>query len=156
MDQQTTNLFSIIFSLYGAIVSTISFLVAIASVYIAWLAYHRDNSKIKVKVTNGFLLPPSLDEGVKVFINVINHGRRPVVITNTGFLLNTGTDLILFRPVGVSFPYEVTEGQKCAAIYDLNELRKTTKEENVHITHAWADDATGKRHKTKYSLPKKQ
>jgi hypothetical protein len=48
----------------------------------------------------------------------------------------------------------LTEGQKCAVIYVQNELIETTKEKNVLITHAWADDATGKRHKTKYKLPK--
>jgi hypothetical protein len=154
MDQKTTNLFTIIFSLYGAIVSTTSFLVALGSVYIAWLAYHRDNPKITVKVTNGLLLPPSIDEGIKIFINVINHGRRPVVITNTGFLLNNGSDFITFQPIGVSFPHELTEGQRCAVIYDLKEIIEATKEKSIRITHAWADDAKGKRHKTKYNIPK--
>src|SRR6266571_4025580 len=116
------------FTIYGAIISTVSIIISIVSIIIALLAYRRDNPKIKVKVTNGFLLPSSLDEGIKFFINVINQGRRPVTITNTGFLLNNGTTIIMFQPIGANFPHELTEGQKLEAIYDKNELIKVIKE----------------------------
>jgi hypothetical protein len=120
----------------------------------SWLAFHRDNPKIKVSVTNGFLIPPNIEDGLKIFVNVINHGRRAVVITNTGFLLSNGSDLVTFKPIGVNFPRELAEGQKFAVIYDQEEMVKTIEEKNVTITHAWADDATGKRYRTKYKLPK--
>jgi len=150
MDQSTTNLLTIILSLYGAIVSTI----ALVSVYLAWLAYQRDNPKIKVIVRNGIFPPPSLDGGIKIFIDVINHGRRPVVLINTGFLLNNGSDFITFQPLGTSFPHELSEGKNCTVIYDQKAMIDFIKEKNLSITHAWADDATGRRYKTKYKFPK--
>jgi hypothetical protein len=138
---------------YGAIVGTISF---ITTFILGLLSYLRDRGKIKVKLSEGFLIPSIyLGDKTQIFVEAINTGRRPVTLVGVGFTLSNGKSLVIPKPINISFPYELCEGKATQVFTDRDTLLKQAKEENSEIKFAWYRDATGKVYKTKFKLNKK-
>jgi hypothetical protein len=134
---------------YGAIVATISAVVII-------LNYLRDRGKIKVKISEGFIIPSSyLGHNIQIFIEAINIGRRPVTLAGVGFTLKNKKFLIIPKPINISFPYELKEGKAVQVFTDEKELLENAKKENSEIVWAWYRDATGRVYKEKFKSREK-
>jgi len=138
---------------YGAIVATISF---IATFTLGIINYLRDRAKIKIKVSEGFLIPSSyIGDKPQIFIEAINMGRRPVTLVSVGFTLSNGKFLVIPKPMNISFPYELNEGKSVQVFTEKDKLFKQAEEEQSRIKDAWYRDATGRVYKVKFKLEEK-
>lgn len=126
---------------YGAILATGSLIVSI-------LNSLKDRRKIKVKISNGFLIPDPWDgEAKKIFIEAQNHGKRPVNLSNVGFKLSDGSSIILPNPKNIKFPFNLSEGQSTSTFFEINDL-KPHKEK---IKYGFYTDSIGNVYKTKFN-----
>lgn len=131
---------------YGAIVATLSVLVA-------FLNYLRDRGRIKVKLSQGFLAyGPNLGKDVQIFIEAINVGRRPVTLSGAGLSLKNGRQVVAIRPEPINFPYELQEGKSIQIWMDKNDIFQDVAKEKTKITYAWYRDATGRVYKTRFRI----
>lgn len=131
---------------YGAIVATFS-------AFILLLNYLRDRGRIKVKLSQGFLVyGPRLGEDVQIFIEAINIGRRTVTLSGAGFSLKNGRQIVVINPEPINFPYELQEGKSIQIWINKNDIFQEAAKEKTKIAHAWYRDATGKVYKTKFHI----
>jgi len=131
---------------YGAILATFS-------VVIAFLNYLRDKTKVKVKLSQGFLsYGDHLGDDVQIFIEAINIGRRPVTLNGAGLALKNGRQVIIIRPEAVNFPYELQEGKSIQVWVDKNYVFQEVTKEKTKVTYAWYRDATGKTYETRFRI----
>lgn len=74
---------TLIIAMYGAVVSTIGITISIITALVQVFSYRRDRADIKVRVTGGMNVYPKTtadDDKDYISVNVINKGRRPVMI----------------------------------------------------------------------------
>lgn len=132
---------------YGAILATVGFILGL-------LNYLRDNAKIKVEVSEGWLtLGDSLSDD-QIIIKAINTGRRTITLNNVGFILRGGGSIIIPHPENITFPYELREGKSVLVYTDKMSLLNELKNKKKEIKYAWFIDATGKIYKTKFEIKK--
>ena len=117
----------LILAIYGAILSTIG---------IIWKIYS-DRSKIKINAKFGFM---SGSEKTFFFVNAINKGRRPVILSSVGIRCEEN-DLINIKTI--SLPYKLNEGASHTEWFEVEELK------NKPCSFAWYKDETGKLYKSK-------
>ena len=131
---------------YGAIVATLSMLISA-------LKYFRDRTKIKVKVSQGFLAyPHKLDKNIQIFIKAVNIGRRPVTLTSVGVSLKNKKEIVIIDRMTQKLPFKLTEGNQCQAWITKKELLDYIKKEKTCVVSAWYQNASGKIYKAKYNL----
>ena len=131
---------------YGAIVAT-------ASLLIILFGYLRDRAKIKVRLSQGFLVYDNqLGDQDQVFIEAINVGRRTVTLNGAGFLLNNGMKMTMMDPQNIRFPYELEEGKSIQVYTEKVGLFRDAEKMKAKITHAWCRDETGRTYKTRFRL----
>ena len=138
---------------YGAIVATIS---VIASIILGSVTLLRDRTKVKIKVSEGFLVyGRKLSDKSQIFIEAINIGRRTVTLEGAGFTLKNGKHMVILEPLNIRFPHELKEGRSCQIFTDQEELLGDIKKEKSEVVYAWYRDATSKIYKTKFKLKEK-
>lgn len=130
---------------YGAILATGSLVVSI-------LNFLKDRRKVKVKISDGWLIPrnnPWGSDEKKIFIAAENHGKRPVILNQVGFILSNKSSLIMPLPKNISFPYKLNEGESVSTFFEKVDLVKPTQEGNV-IKYGFYIDSIGNKYKTKF------
>lgn len=129
---------------YGAIISTISIL-------LAFMNYFRDKAKIQLKISQGlFAYGSHLGDEIKIFIEIINKGRRPVTLTGAGLTLRNGKNMFILKSEIMNFPFELLEGKSTQIAFNKTEVFEESKKENSQISYAWYKSATGKTYKIKF------
>lgn len=129
---------------YGAIISTVSIL-------LAFMNYFRDKAKIKVKISQGlFAYGTHLGNEVKVFIEIINIGRRPITLTGAGLTLKNGKNMFILKSEFINFPFELLEGKSAQVEFNRDEVFEESKKEKSKILYAWYKTATGKMYKIRF------
>lgn len=149
---------------YGAIVATFGCVVAFGSLAVSYLDYRRDRAHLKIITSTGRIYSPAFKlvteqtrnayEGEKLFIKAVNIGRRTVTISQGGFKLTNGKQLIIVQPINFSFPYELTEGKSIDLFFDKKEVIQELKEDNTKIRYAFFTDSTGRIFKKCFGLKK--
>ena len=128
---------------YGAILAT-------GSLSIAILNYLRDRRVVKIKISDGWLIPnPWGGEDKKIFIEAQNHGKRPVTLISTGFILSNGSSIVLPVPKNIQFPYKLNEGESVSTFFEKADILKNLKE-GVSVSQGFYVDSIGNKYKTKF------
>ncbi len=132
---------------YAAIVATLS-------VVFSFIQLHRDRVSVKVKTSEGFFLPTDtvMGNGIKIFVEAINVGRRPATLRSCALNFKNGKSLLLPNPINISFPYELQEGKSVSVCFDKKEVLEHMLEENTSVIAAVYQDATGKRYSKSLKL----
>lgn len=135
---------------YGAIVATIS--VIISSIYLGYMVW-KDKRKIKIKISEGIIVPNYYGEDVKIMIEAINTGNRMITLSQVGFSLSNKKHLFIFsKPNTWVLPVELKGGKSFMAWIDKNVIVEDVKKSGAKIKYAWYRDATGKYFKKQYRL----
>lgn len=132
--------------------------------WLSFLSYKRDNPKIKVNVSVGLAVYTGRGCVDSINCEIVNHGRRFVVINNIFFILRDGRSLVfdcnvadIILSIERSLPAVLEEGTKFMIIFNLFELKKDLKSQNAKIKYLCFSDETGKKYlfqfkKRKWSL----
>lgn len=131
--------------------SSLGLLISIASFGISYFTFRRDRASIKVKISNGALIFGSnLGDNLQIFLEAINHGRRPVTLSGAGFELNNKAQIAITKPEPSSLPFTVEEGKSCLLYINKDEIINNLKKKKLTIKYGWFRDATGKVYKQKF------
>ena len=120
-------------ALYGALLATLVFLWDVVK-------YKRDKATLRVETNIRALV--GLTSQVKIGIDMINDGRRPLTIVASGFKLDAD-DPNVATAYDMNLPIELHEGQRHTTFVNP-ETVDTTK-----VLYAWARDATGREYHSK-------
>jgi hypothetical protein len=120
-------------AVYGAGLATLVFLWDIVK-------YNRDKTKLRVEANLHALVGPKSE--IKIGIDMINDGRRPLTIVASGFKLDTDAPNVA-TAYDINLPIELNEGQKHTSFVNPNSVDITK------VRYAWARDATGREYHSK-------
>jgi len=125
-------------AIYAAAVATAA---AGAQIYVAI----RDRAKVRVEA-HQVVVPPvdAGDDGLRIAVKVVNHGRRPVTITGAGLILDV--------PEGewncCQFTWGMEpDGNRLDEGQSATFLWKPDREKYPRSKCAWARDATGREYR---------
>ena len=130
MDKITIHL-----AVYGAILSTFVLLWDV-------IKYFKDKPSLRVTANYHGLIGP-LKKEVKIGIEIVNAGRRPVTLVSTGFELDTDSDENIITVLDPNLPRELSEGQRYITYTNPKEF------DSGKILFARARDATGRVYRSK-------
>ena len=71
-------------------ISIVSLLISLLSLFVAWFAYRRDRSDLKISVE----FHPESEHGIAFQVHLVNNGRRPINIENILLRLKSGKPLL--------------------------------------------------------------
>lgn len=140
MNVSWTQIVTAIVAVYGAIMSTVTFVVN-----------RRDKKrKLEVKFSNGSLTYGNKLSELMLFINVSNPGNRAVKINVPRIILPDGKTIVFPNPQSdVKFPHLLEEGRKCMVWAEMKYLAKQLKDagySGVINLKADVEAETGKRY----------
>ncbi len=140
-------------ALYGAIVSTIGITLSIITALVQVFSYRRDRADIKIKVRGDYrVYPETTIYGDKdyVSVNVVNKGRRPIMITQCAVKMPVGAKPKWFTLAEAfqSGPRKLNEGEFTDYMLAEDQLRQcglTVKDIAVCVLdpvgrYYWADN----------------
>lgn len=133
MDLKLTTIIAV----YAAVLGTLNLLWSIRNSLI-------DRASVRVRVRGVIASDPIFqgsDTGYS--IDIVNVGRRPVVLVDAGFTL-TGHEKLIWHECMTSFPIELTEGQRHSVHIGADELEKYRD----RAICAFVSDSTGKTHRS--------
>lgn len=147
-DKITTLMFAFLATVFAGI-----------TVWLTFLSYTRDNPKIIVKVSRGFLTLTNDRLIDCVVCRITNHGRRSITV-NQIFLSLKNNETMIFLPdneilidSGKQLPLDLSESSSADFYLLLNNLAVTLKEKHKRIQAVCFRDDTGKIYK--YKIKKK-
>jgi hypothetical protein len=127
--------FTLYLAIYGALLSTLVFLWDI-------LKYYRDKPNLRVETNLRMLVGPLASE-MKIGIDMINEGKRPITIVASGFKLDTESQKNVATVYDINLPAEIHEGQRHTSFVNPDTV------DTEKILYAWARDATGREYQSK-------
>jgi hypothetical protein len=122
-------------AIYGAVLSTLVLLWDV-------IKYYKDKPSLRVQANHRALVGPSKSEH-KIGIDMINEGKRPVTIVASGFKLDTESYENMGTVFDPGLPKQINEGQRYTTFVNPEEIDMSK------ILYAWAQDATGREHRSK-------
>jgi hypothetical protein len=129
-------------------ISVVALAVSLLSLFVAWRAYERDRSDLKI--TADFHLQSG--QGTAFQVHLVNRGRRPIQIENVLLRLKSGEALTLKRVVA---EVVLDENETCDYWFPLFDYRGEI-DSPLDISQAEAYDTHGKRHLFPFSRLKKR
>lgn len=126
---------TIYLAVYGAILSTFVLLWDV-------IKYFKDKPNLRVNANYHGRIGPQTKE-VKIGIEMVNNGRRPITIVSSGFELDTDSDENIITVLDPNFPRELLEGQRYVTFTNPKEI------DSSKILFARARDATGRVYRSK-------
>lgn len=130
----------------GAATGICALVISAVSMLISYLTLKRDKADVRIKVTHGVASLPSGISDVKLMLDIVNVGRRPITITSFGFKTKDNQNIIVLNPEYINplLPAELKEGEVIKIMTDKKRFIEDIKEKNMKIKYAYASAATGK------------
>jgi hypothetical protein len=127
--------FTLYLAIYGVLLSTLVFLWDI-------LKYYKDKPNLRVETNLRMLVGPLASE-MKIGIDMINEGKRPITIVASGFKLDTESQKNVATGYDINLPTEIDEGQRHTSFVNPDTV------DTNNILYAWARDAAGREYQSK-------
>ncbi|MBI3241137.1 MAG: hypothetical protein HYZ49_02450 [Chloroflexi bacterium] len=126
-------------AIYGAVLSTIAIL---WNLFKDVTVYRLNRPYLKVEANYGLLIGSTTTQPT-VKIIMVNIGKEPLTVVESGFRLDTKSDENLATVADPSLPKELAQNQRHTTSANFDEVI-TQK-----ILYAWARDATGRIYRSK-------
>lgn len=127
-------------ALYGAVVATISILIALFSLALQAVTVVRDKKKVLVKLSYNNRIfgedSPYKEGEDYISMDIINSGRRPVTITSIGLMLYTARKYLPVDAVRKG-RFTLQEGEKETFVMEQKLVKQST------VRYVYAIDSTG-------------
>jgi hypothetical protein len=145
MDNSGYELATTLIAAYGAVVATLSFILAIV---LGILELKRHKPQLRVTATHGTIIDPirGTSESL-ILMEAVNLGTNKVTLTAVGWLLNNKHKLQFTRPYMMQLPYELDPGKEVTTFWPCRLFQE--HEDNESIVAVFFSDATGKMWKGK-------